>query len=304
MDGVGFIASLHATTLDSHGSELELLKPVRRQSRRSSRESISDKAKNLVNKSKSFFSISSSSSTGTRTSQLAPSPRSSDHGHAGCDKELHSLLDGHSIFASPPSSRLPSEDRSWKFGQSTPSPSSPMRKKLGSASRDCKHLAMDETIARIHSRCSTVLACHAQPDATWISILVDSGYISPPSSPQPRSPSYEIEIDSDVEPSRASSMLDRELISFSDDDSPHMLRSELPQPSSPEEEKHRALLDDDRRSLWLTDSQNVFCSDLKPSFIHRIEPPGFSRHAALSEAIAVRSTADTRPVSQDSFIAA
>ncbi|KAJ1034231.1 hypothetical protein NDA18_001096 [Ustilago nuda] len=215
MEGVSFAASLHAATLDPHGATTLLLKPTKRKSRpsaSSSNGSISAKAKDFLNRSKSFLSASSSSSSvGTRNSLSLPSPRSSEHGHRRKPDSV--LLDGQSVFASSASSRFASAE--YRRSSQTP----PSFHKLSSPNQLQSPRPQKMT-----------LQPNTDPNQTWISTLVDNDYISqehfsPPSSPC----SHYGKSDSDLEPSRASSMLDRDLVSLSSyEGSPQLPQPDLP----------------------------------------------------------------------------
>ena len=270
MDGIGFIATLHATTLDQQGSTPVLLKPVRRQNRSSSSGSISGRAKSLVNRSMSFFSTSSSSSTVTRTSISTSSPRSSEQGHEGFHKRSPSMLDSRSLLARSSSSRLPSEESPRSPNQ----PNSPSlnngRKTRGSV----KHLTAPSSRLKDRYRCSSESRLDTPLDPTWISRLVDNGYISPPESLPPTPPRCDIDIDSDIEPSRASSMLDRELETIDLDDSPRSPRPTLAPLLSLSIAEQLAISLDDQESHkpWLTDCQNLLHPELIPGFNRLAQP--------------------------------
>ncbi|SPO21839.1 uncharacterized protein UTRI_01332_B [Ustilago trichophora] len=266
MDGIGFIANLHATTLDPQASTSLLLKPVRSQCRASSNGSISGKAKSFVSRSRSFFSASSSSSVATRTSISSSSRTISDHGHGGYHKRS-SMYESHSLFNSSSSSRLPSEEQPRSPNHSDPSSSSNVRRMEDSVSHS--------TASKHQSGGSTESNFDAQLDATWISTLVDNGYISPPQSLPPDLPrlSQDANLNSDMEPSRASSMLDRDMVSISHDDSPRLLQPVLqPLLSLSIAEQLAFSLEDDAHKPWLADCQNLLHPQLIPGFARIAQP--------------------------------
>lgn len=248
MEGFGFVASLHAATLDPRGSNTLLLKPTKRQSRSSSSGSISGKAKCFINRSRSFLSTgsSSSSSSGTRTSLSLSSFKGTEHGHR--KRPNSTWLDGQSVFTSSTSSRIASGD--YKRSSQT---------SRTSFQHSNSHHIQSPQWHREESRPSTQL------EETWISNLVDNGYVSPPKSTPPRlPPSSEhdnAEFNPDMEPSRASSMLDRDLVSLSSFEDSH----QLPQPELPPLLSHSIAqqlmtnsLDENKPDThWLADCENL-----------------------------------------------
>ena len=123
------------------------------------------------------------------------------------------------------------------------------------------------TTSKHQSGCST----EDYLDPMWMSTLVDDGYDSPlrsaPSSPL----RCEMDADNnpDIEPSRASSMLDRDLFSVEHDDSPRLPRPVLaPQLSFSIAEQLAFSLEDDEHQPWLADCQNLLQTDLVPGFKH------------------------------------
>lgn len=266
MDGIGFIANLHATTLDPQGSTSLLLRPVRSQSRVSSDGSISGKAKSFVSRSRSFFSASSSSSVATRTSISSSLRTISDHGHEGYHKRS-SMYENRSLFNSSASSRLPSEEQPRSPKYSVPSSSSNVRRMGDSTTHS--------TESKHQSDGSTEPNFDAQLDATWISTLVDNGYITPPQSLPLDLPrlSQDTDLDSDIEPSRASSTLDRDMVSISHDDSPRLFKPALqPLLSLSIAEQLAFSLEDDAHKPWLADCQNLLHPQLIPGFAQFAQP--------------------------------
>ncbi|SPO22654.1 uncharacterized protein UTRI_01332 [Ustilago trichophora] len=266
MDGIGFIANLHATTLDPQGSTSLLLKPVQSQSRVSSNGSISGKAKNLISRSRSFFSASSSSSVATRTSISSSSRTISDHGHEGYHARS-SMYESRSLTNSSASSRLPSEEQPRSPKYSVPSPSSNVRRMGNPTIRSTK--------SKHQSGGSTESNFDAQLDATWLSTLVDNGYITPPQSLplDLQRLSQDTDLNSDIEPSRASSMLDRDMVSISHDDSPRLLKP-VPQPllNLSIAEQVALSLEDDAQEPWSADCQSLLRPQLIPGFAQTTQP--------------------------------
>ncbi len=150
------------------------------------------------------------------------SPRSSINGPASSIKRSKSLLETHSEFTSSNSSPVTSEDRKN-------CPCAKTLHQLGNhikCSRD--HCDTSRGSSSNHGGCRES-QCYL--DAAWISTLVDNKYISPTDSSPESSPQQDdADLDSDIEPSRASSMLDRDfdLASLTFDESPKLPHPALP----------------------------------------------------------------------------
>ncbi|SNX82424.1 uncharacterized protein MEPE_01130 [Melanopsichium pennsylvanicum] len=228
MDGIGFMASLQATTLAQGGATQLSPEPMRRSTRSSPTFSVANKAKVFANKSRSFFSISSSSSTGSRNSLYSSSH--SDHSHRGEDLRSPSTIDSRSFFALSTSSPLSGEKQPRGLHQ----PRSP----LSSNVRSAGHLSSQQAVSRMKTKYQsgwhTETKFHADVDPSWILTLVDNGYVPPsPETIPVRFPSLGPDSnnsweDSDIEPSRASSLLDHELVHISFDDGPRPSDTNLP----------------------------------------------------------------------------
>ncbi|CDU24608.1 uncharacterized protein SPSC_04109 [Sporisorium scitamineum] len=186
MDGLGFIATLHATTLEDRSLQPMLLKTVKKPPHRVSNASTFDKAKSFVSKSKTLFSTSSSTSTAARTSFSSFRSTSSK-----------------STKTSFASSRLPSQEQARAEKSSLPSP-------LSSVS-----------FAEIasHVRPGILLCVDAVPrfDGEWYHHFVDKEYTfthdSVLLSEQEEDMAWTGR-EGDVEPSRPSSTFERDLDFF------------------------------------------------------------------------------------------
>lgn len=214
MDGLGFIANLHATTLDQQGSTPRLGNLVRKQTRRSSSGSLSDKAKSLLVRSRTFLSTSSHSSILSRVSTSSFSPRTSEQ---GCEEGSVASFDLPSAFATSTSSTHSGEDP-----PRSPYPhSSPCPQVTKGPVDTASPLLPRRNIAKGSSWGLHKTLSSPRFDPTWISTLVDNGYNSP-HEPSPPGLGDETltEGSEDVKPSRASSMLDCDLVQFSRNDDP------------------------------------------------------------------------------------
>lgn len=188
MDSLSFIANLHATTLDTRPSAPLTLRPVRRHTRSSS---ISLKAKDLVKRSRSLFSSSSSSNSAPRTSVSSWTSRSEqEHAQARTD-EQRSLSDQERNLVR---TKLHMDERR------------PASVDLARKSRE----VVDRTISGCSGEAVGKKSSNATTlDPCWISVLIENGYVFPP-----RSSSHcdmDRSSDVDVAPSRASSILVHDL---------------------------------------------------------------------------------------------
>ncbi|SJX61123.1 uncharacterized protein SRS1_12345 [Sporisorium reilianum f. sp. reilianum] len=188
MNGLGFIATLHATTLDDSGPQPILrLKPVKKPTRRPSTGSTFDRARHLVSRSKGLFSASSSTLIAAgRTSVSSTSFRS---------------VSSKSSASSPSSSRLPSEDRRRER--------SPLPSPLSSVSFADAHTPV-------------VVRIEAAPrfEEEWFAQFVDKEYTFAQGLAAMSEDEDDFEWEacaSDVEPSRPSSTFERDLDFFDEE---------------------------------------------------------------------------------------
>ncbi|KIS71134.1 uncharacterized protein UMAG_12124 [Mycosarcoma maydis] len=177
MDGIGFIAGLHAATLDDQGYRSVLLKPNKRQSLRTPGSSISEKTRSIVSKGKSLFSLASPASSmsfSTSTKSVASSLAScSEQGH----RTSHSATDNiQSSFVAEHASWTKAEQHTLHHDDLAPESSIPLM--LFSAPRPMFQLS-GQLCKRIR------LDPHFDP--SWISTFVDNSYLFP-SKPNVREP--------------------------------------------------------------------------------------------------------------------
>ncbi|ETS61100.1 hypothetical protein PaG_05046 [Moesziomyces aphidis] len=238
MDGLGYIPALNVPTLHGDAQDEPVLVPVRKQKQRARTTSLSRRARTLVSRSKSLFSTASSaSSIDTSASMPACSPRSSDFSFSSSsDRHDQTFESFHARCGSTPSS-CPSDRSQDRFyaTQQRPFPQLPSTPEVDNitdkplvtppeanfdAPRPPDHLTVPNPTRR----------------TSWISGLIDSDYtsveeLSPPSSASACGLADEPAIrDSFIEPSRASSLLDCDMIP---DSSPMSLNFPVPGPLLP-----------------------------------------------------------------------
>lgn len=196
MDGIGFIATLHATTLDDQGLRPVLLKPIKRDARRVSASSITQRAKSLVSKSKSIFAVRnpSSAASSSRTRSVVSSLASrSDHGHA--HGSAQSVVESHSSYVATSIPVWAPSDDPPRTHDKSPS-YSPTAFILFSA---------PPPMFKPSQNLRTEVWFDPHFDPSWISTFVDNNYMFPPASSPHSQSSYDTEcgfcyLDNDAHP--------------------------------------------------------------------------------------------------------
>lgn len=202
MDGLSFIATLHATTLDTRPSAPLTLRPVGRHTRTGS---ISLKAKDLVKRSRSLFSSSSSSTSAPRTSVSSWTSRSEQEHAMGREKVQSSWISQGEQECTTDRTQENLNEAQTSF----------RRTASVDLARGPASSPVERTASERRSETKSQKSGNApQLEPSWISALVENGYIFPPRSSL--HPDMDRSSDVDVAPSRASSILVHDLDSSAD----------------------------------------------------------------------------------------
>lgn len=171
MDGIGFIATLHATTLDDQGQRPILLKPTKTRNRRVSSNSIPERARSLVGKGKNILSFnlpSPEASSRSRRSGASSTASRSDQGDEARPSTTES--NGASFFSARTSCAQREEQAKQEALDSDSSDSHGSFRTPPPMSRPSAHLV-------------TQVWSHPHFDPNWISTFIDNSYLFPIDSP-------------------------------------------------------------------------------------------------------------------------